>query len=273
MKRATSIVKGSLRLVSLVITIVTVVTFATIGYSAYQEYKVLVSPQASHNLQVQTSLVGLALRLTIAGSLPNDGLYPLDFSITLAVKAHGSILAQSASQPIRILPNEVKHFNISLDVNPYQVRNATERSLLLTNGSQISFSTGVQAVIEPFAGIKVASGSNLTLPALVGDLKVGPAQVLQVASGTTLTVPISFVDKAGFSFPFSVYSSLKDRSGIELGNSSAFEGIAISGSDTSFKLSFTFAGQRSFSGSYPLELEMTIGGVTVPVQTSVQVSG
>lgn len=273
MKRATSIVQGSLRLVSLVITIVTVVTLATVGYSAYQEFTVLASPQSSQNLQVQSRVIDGALHLTVAGTIPNNGLYPLNFSIVLSAKSHGNTLAESTSEPVRILPKETKQFNISLVVNPYDISNSTEQSALLINGSQIVLSTGIRASIEPFASIKVAGGSNLTLPPLMGDLKVGPGEVLHTPNGTILAVPISFVDRAAFSFPFSVFASLNDPQGRLATTTASSTGLAVSGKETSFTLNFSIPGERILSGTYPLELDITIGGTTIPVHVKVEVRG
>ncbi len=273
MKKATSIVRGSLRLVSLVITIVTVVTLATVGYSAYQEFNVLASPQSSQNLKVQSSVVEGAVHLTVAGMIPNNGLYPLSFSIILSARSQSHTLAESTSEPVRILPNEIKRFNISLDINPYNISNSSEQSALLTNGSQIVLSTGIRASIEPFATIKVAGGSNLTLPPLMGDLKVGPGEVLHAPNGTILAVPISFVDRAGFSFPFKVSASLNDPQGRLATTTATSTGLAVSGKETSFRLNFSIPGERILSGTYRLELDVTIGATTIPVHLKVQVRG
>lgn len=273
MKKATSIVQGSLRLVSLVITIVTVVTLATVGYSAYQEFNVLASPQSSQNLKVQSSVIDGALHLTVAGRIPNNGLYPLNFSIILSAKSHSHTLAQSTSRPVRILPNEIRQFNISLDINPYSISNSTEQSALLVNGSQIILSTGIRASIEPFASIRVAGVSNLTLPPLMGDLKVGPGEVLHTPNGTILAVPISFVDKAAFSFPFNVFATLNDPQGRLAITTASYSGLAVSGKETSFRLNFSIPAERTLSGSYPLELDVTIGGARIPVHVNVEVRG
>ncbi|MBI2649317.1 MAG: hypothetical protein HYW93_06675 [Thaumarchaeota archaeon] len=273
MKKATSIVRGSLRLVSLVITIVMVVTLATVGYSAYQDFNVLASPQPSQNLKVQSSVIDGALHLTVAGTIPNNGLYPLNFYIILSAESHGNTLAESTSEPIRILPNEIKQFNISLDINPYSISNSTEQSALLTNGGQIVLSTGIRASIEPFASIRVTGGSNLTLPPLMGDLKVGPGEVLHTPNGTVLAVPISFVDMANFSFPFNVFATLSDPQGGLATISASSTGLAVSGKETSFRLNFSIPGERTLSGTYPLELRVTIGGATIPVHVKVEVRG
>jgi hypothetical protein len=97
--------------------------------------------------------------------------------------------------------------------------------------------------------------------------------VSRASNGTALNIPITFIDKSAISFPFSVRATLKDSQGSNLGTSTSLTGVAVSGNQTAFKLTIALSGQRSLTGTYPLELDVTIGGTTIPVQAKVEVSG
>jgi hypothetical protein len=245
------------------------ITFATVGYSAYQEFNVLMSPETTSNLRTNVVIQNGVIRLDISGALPNRGLYPLDFSISLGAIANGVKLSSTDSQSITILPGQSKDFNISLIINPYA---SSSSPALLLNGSEIFISTGIRANLEPFAGIRIESGSNVSLPALMNNLKVGPANAILATNTTIINVPVSFENRANFPYSFSLYGILRGLSSSnEEVRSSTFSGNSLPAQSSNVTITFEIVGIREIRSEYPIELHILIFDNNITIQSKMQV--
>ena len=94
MKRVSSTLRGSFRGVAIAITLVSIITFSTIFYSVYRVYQSLTASGGLKGITKTTVIQGTMVVFSLNGSIPNNGLYPIDLSFTLSAESGGRLLTE-----------------------------------------------------------------------------------------------------------------------------------------------------------------------------------
>lgn len=68
-------------------------------------------PQSGFELNLQSKLNGTSYQLQVNGTVPNDGLYPVEFDGLYTLTSDGAILTQSALSPVTIQPGRINSFS------------------------------------------------------------------------------------------------------------------------------------------------------------------
>ena len=270
MKRVSSTLRGSFRGVAIAITLVSVITFSTIGYSAYRVYQSLTAPGGLKGITTTMIVQGTKVVFSLNGSIPNNGLYPIDLSFTISAESGGQLLSKSTSTAVKLLPGQNRAVNVTSQIDLFSLTNVTNPQRFLLNQSTISLFTTLNAKLEPFASLSLGIPSNITLPPAMGNFRVGPATVTNQGSQSQVAFPISFVNKANYPYPFSMSADLLAGQSV-LGRSQLFSGTSNPGQPTSFILSFTVPTAQLSAGTYHLNLQAVILSNKIPIRLTVKV--
>jgi len=270
LKTGTSTVKGSLRAVAIIITVISLITFSTIGYSVYREYQSLSSPASVSGIKASASVVGTNVIFSVNGKIPNSGLYPIDLSFAVTAQSGGSLIAKSNSAGVRLLPGGDKVVNLTSKVDLFSLSNVTNPQRFLLNQTTITLLTTLNAGLEPFATISIGSPSNITLPPPMGDFRVGRATILIQGLQTVIAIPVSFVNKASFSYPYQIYALISPGQSV-LGNSTAYSGASSPGQQSKFTLNLTLQSSQVKAGTYQLTIHVIVLNNNIAFKTAVEV--
>jgi len=270
LRTGTSTVKGSLRAVAIIITVISLITFSTIGYSIYREYQSLSAPGSLGAINASAVVKGTSVVFSVNGKIPNSGLYPIDLSFSVSAESQGEVIARSASAGVRLMPGEQKPVNLTSRIDLFSLSNVTNPQRFLLNQSTISLLTTLHAGLEPFASISIGVPSNVTLPPPMGDFKVARAAVTIQGSQSVISIPISFTNRASFSYPFAMYALLSSGQ-TALGNSTTIGGTSISGQQTSLLLTVKVPSALVRPGTYQLTIHVIVLNNNIPIRTTVEV--
>lgn len=270
MKTEPSLAARTLRAVALAITLVSIVTIATIGYSAYVEYSAIVGKQADVSLGATQK--GSETLLSLNGTVPNKGLYPVDLGIGFDATADGGVLSSAMLQPISVGVGSNQTVSESVSLDFLGTSNATLLATLLVNGSRIGLGYNLTIGLVPFATLSVAAiGGNETFGPVFGNLSVGLATQTPSKAGSSFTISLTFHDDnslgVGGSYP--AYLTLLQE-GSQVANTSASEAVATPGEASTITLAGSTASALA-PGEYLGQLHLIVEGtdVTVPVEVRV----
>jgi hypothetical protein len=271
LKRVPSPLRGSFRGVAIAITLVSVITFSTIGYSVYRAYQWITASGGLKGITATPVINGTKVAFALNGSIPNNGLYPIDLSFSISAESGGQLLTKSTSTAVKLLPGQNRAVNFTSQIDLLSLTNVTNPQRFLLNDSTISLFTTINAGLEPFASMSMGiPGGNITLPPLMGNFKVGTATVTNQGVQSLVALPISFVNKANHPYPFSMSADLSAGQSV-LGRSQSFNGTSIPGQPTSFVLSLTVPTAQLKAGTYQLNLQAVLLSNKIPIRLTVRV--
>jgi len=270
LKRVSSTLRGSFRGVAVAITLVSIITFSTIFYSVYRVYQSLTASGGLKGITKTTVIQGTMVVFSLNGSIPNNGLYPIDLSFTLSAESGGRLLTKSTSTAVKLMPGQNRAVNFTSQIDLLSLTNATNPQRFLLNESTVSLFTTLNAELEPFASMSIGIPSNITLPPPMGNFKVGTATVSNQGAQSLVAFPISFVNKANYPYPFSMSAELSAGQSV-LGRSQLFNGTSNPGQPTSFILSLTVSTAQLKASTYQLNLQAIILNNKIPIRLTVKV--
>src|SRR5207245_7455867 len=204
------------------------------------------------------------------GSIPNSGLYPIDLSFTISAESGGQLLTKSTSPAVKLMPGQNRAVNITSQIDLLSLTNATNPQRFLLNESTVSLVTTVNAGLEPFASMSIGIPSNITLPPPMGNFKVGTATVSNQGAQSLVALPISFVNKANYPYPFSMSAELSAGQSV-LGRSQPFNGTSSPGQPPPFNLSLTVPTAQLKPGTYQLNHQAAILNIRIRIRLPVKV--
>jgi hypothetical protein len=223
----------SLWAVSLVVALISLVTFSTVAYSGYQEFRVVVTPSSGFKLGIASNLNGTSYSLRIAGTVPNRGLYSVEFDGIYSLQDHGTTLVQAPISPVTIQPGRVQNFTDTIVLNILRIGNATELKQILLNGTSAEINGSATFRLGPLASLSVSNSSAVVISAPLGQFKVGHPTTTN--NGRAFEVPISFTDESAYKFPYALYAELRSAEGA-VANTTLVSGTSLPGQTSALTL-------------------------------------
>lgn len=254
---------------SLAIALVSVATFSTVAYSGYQEFVVVITPQSGFRLGLQNSMNGTSYELQVNGTVPNRGLYPVEFEGLYSLTAQGALLTQASLSPVTIQSGETGNFSDTVTLNIFRISNVTELRSILLNGSAAKINSSATFRLGPFFALSVSNSSRLSVPALMGRFTVGRPKLTSSSSGQLFTIPISFSDESNYPFPYAMYAEVY-RSASMVANTTILPGIASPGGANDL----TLIGQTTSpvsQGTYDVVIHILLSSRNIPINVEVSV--
>lgn len=247
--------KGTLRLIGLLLTLLSLLTLATAAYSLYREYALL-SSGLKLGLEQAASPQGLSVRIT--GSLPNEGLYPLGASLSVILTMEGHRLGEGSSGELEIAPGSEAQLDLGVTVNPFAIGNATFLRRLALNGSQFELILHLGMSLRPLAFASASVRTAGFFPPPMGNLTIGKPRLDVQGEQVTARVPVSFVNYSPLGYTALLYGILS-KDGRALASSEPVTAAASPGHMSALELVFTLTSRGAPPPPYLLELHVKLG--------------
>lgn len=268
MKQEQSTASRSLKAVSIAIALVTLVTLATVGYSVYEAFALITTPNPGFDLS-PPRLVATNLVLTVNGTVPNRGLYPIQIEWRYEARAQGVLLGQAIVSPVQLPPGKNTTFSERAELNLLGTNDVTALRNLLLNGESISVLGNGSFGLQPFVSLTVSSASSIEFPAPMGNFQIGSPSQSVVNGRQQLSLKVTFVDEASFGFPFGMYAEVYSDETLTA-NSTAASGQAAPG-QTSLVSLVALASQQVNPGNYNIVIHILFAGKNIPVPAEVRI--
>jgi hypothetical protein len=245
------------------ISLVSIVAFSTMIYSAYEEFLVLTNASSGLKIGLSQHLSGTNFVLDVNGTVPNNGLYPIEFDGTYAASASGILLGKANLLPVSLPPGARRTFSDSVSIDFLGTNDTGTLRGILLNGTMVTIAENITFRLQPFAGLTVSNASSLPFPPLMGNFEVGQPSKTTLGGVTSIVLPLSFVDQNVIGFPYRMYVEFF-RGSAMVANSTVALGFANPGMATAVQTRSSTSSAVP-QGPYHAVLHVLLDSRNVPI--------